>query len=61
MRKDEKKKTTLEYLQEARDDSKGLDFLKAQGKIDDYFMKNPPKNRKKKKKRVIRNSDDLWW
>ena len=62
MKKDEKKKSTLEYLQDARDGLEGLDLLKAQKKIDDYFMKNPPKNRnKKKRKRHYKSDDDLWW
>lgn len=55
-------KSELEYLQDARDNANGPELVKAQRKIDDYFMKNPPKNRNKKRKRFkARNDDDLWW
>lgn len=52
----------LENLQELREQARGSERKEIQQRIDDIFLKNPPKVRKKKKKiRMPKDPDDMWY
>lgn len=63
MKKEEKKKSELELLWEARDiATTDVGRQRAQNKIDEYFLGEPKKRKgkKEKKKRIFSTEDDYY-